>query len=558
VPSVPANADFAALLPWLVFSTLALMLVAPLGILVVQMLRPGSAWGWRAAVGSAFLAWGLVIALRFLIGNEAGTLAIPLQAWTITPDFSFTTMLLIDHFSWPFGAALLTLVLAVLLTAVMRPSPFSGQTWSGSLWLGGLALVAIWAGNPITLLLAWVALDILEGLILHYQVLQSKVREGISAALAARFSGVAVLILAILTTRSQGLSLTFENIPESVNPYLLLAAGLRLGVLPLQMPFLSEPRLRRGVGTVLRLAPAISSLTLLVRTAQVPAPERLLLPLLAFSGLSALYSGIAWLTAEDELAGRAFWILGMAALSVGSAVRGDPAGSLAWGLAMLYAGAQLFLYSERFRWLDRLMFLGVIGCSGLPFTPSWAGTRLLVSGSGPGAIPLILIDVMLFFGHVLLILGYVRHFWRAVPPQQGFDPWSRLVYPAGLLFLPASHWIFFFWGEIPAWQTAPLAMWWTPFAATGLVGVAWYLNRGDPLLLPQETGFRGGLSWGASFWGRVLSLDWLYRALFFLYRQVGRALSSMARLLEGDGGLLWALLLLLFLFSLSFAITGGV
>ena len=554
---LPAGDLAAALVPWLVFMVLAIMLLVPLVIVIQQSIKPGTRWIWPLAVGGAALAWLLVVVIIILLENGPGSLNIPLQSWDITPDFPFTTMLLVDHISWAFSAAIATLVLAVLLTAVMRPTPQGWQAWGGSLSLGGLALIAIWAGNPLTLLLAWGAIDILESLVLLMQVRQNNLREGISAALAARFAGVAVLIVVILVARSRGILLTFENIPDFINPYLLVAAGLRLGVLPIQLPFLSEPPMRRGVGTVLRMVPGIAALPLLVRTAQTPAPVNLELPLLALSGLAALYSAIAWLTAEDELSGRAYWILGMAALSVGAALRGDPPASLAWGLAMVYAGAQLFLFSARFRWIERLMFLGVVGMSAIPFTPSWAGARLLASGTGPTAILLILINALYFVGHVLLMLGYIRHFRRPLAPQEGFDPWTRLIYPVGLLLLPVSHWLFFLWGNIPDWRTAPPAMWWVPVAMVGLAVSAWFLNRGDPLLLPQEASFLGGLNWGASFWGRLLGLQWLYGTLFFLYRRIGQFLGSLGRLLEGDGSMLWTLLLLLLLYTLSISAFGG-
>lgn len=550
----------AVLVPWLVFGVLFIMLAIPLALTILNIVKPGSRWIWGMAVGGGAIAWVLVLVIIALFMITEESLVIPLQSWDKTGNFPYATMLLIDRISWPFAAAVTTMVLGVLLTAIMRITPMGWYAWGGSLGLAGLTLVAIWAGNPLTLLLAWAAIDILEALVLHIQVRQSSIREGISAALAARFGGLAVLILVILLARNRGIILTFENIPDFVNPFLLISAGLRVGVLPLQMPFLSEPPLRRGVGTVLRFAPAVSALTLLARTAQTAAPQNLMLPLLALAGLAALYSGIAWLTSEDELSGRAFWILGVASLAVGAAIRGDQPASQAWGLAMLYSGAQLFLYSTRFGWLKPIIILSMIGFSMLPFTPSWAGSRLLISGPLPGAIPLILIGALFFFGHILLLLGYIRHFQRSVPPHEGFELWTRLVYPLGLLLFPVSHWLFFLWDGIPDWRSAPLAMWWIPFATIGLAILAWIFNRNDPLLLPQEANFRGGLNWGASFWGKMLRLEWLYRALFALYRRIGIILSAVGRLLEGDGGILWALLLLLLLYSLSvsaFGVTGG-
>ena len=105
--------------------------------------------------------------------------------------------------------------------------------------------------------------------------------------------------------------------------------------------------MRRGLGTSLRLVPAAASLVLLVRTAYTGVPDPWRPYLLALVGLSALYGAILWFTASDELSGRPFWILGMIAFVVASAVCGVPEASLAWGLACIFSGGLLFLLSAR-------------------------------------------------------------------------------------------------------------------------------------------------------------------------------------------------------------------
>jgi hypothetical protein len=87
-----------------------------------------------------------------------------------------------------------------------------------------------------------------------------------------------------------------------------------------------------------------------------------------------------------------------------------------------------------------------------------------------------------------------------------------------------------------------------------LGGGGWLLARRDPVLLPVETAFRGSLDWSSSAMARVLSLNWAYRSVWLVYRWIGHLLSLLSRILEGDGGLLWALLLLLLLYSLAIAV----
>ena len=48
----------------------------------------------------------------------------------------------------------------------------------------------------------------------------------------------------------------FEIMQPRGSLFFLIAAGLRLGVLPLNLPLLDSPELRRGVGTLARLIPA--------------------------------------------------------------------------------------------------------------------------------------------------------------------------------------------------------------------------------------------------------------------------------------------------------------
>jgi hypothetical protein len=49
---------------------------------------------------------------------------------------------------------------------------------------------------------------------------------------------------------------------------------------------------------------------------------------------------------------------------------------------------------------------------------------------------------------------------------------------------------------------------------------------------------------GQSVWGRVLRLDWLNAALFYLIDWLTGLLRAAAGLLEGEGGLLWTVVVI--------------
>jgi hypothetical protein len=150
-------------------------------------------------------------------------------------------------------------------------------------------------------------------------------------------AGILMLLWGGVLAMTGGTQLTFAGIPSSVSLYLLLASGLRLGVIPLHLPLLQEHRLRRSLGTMVRLVPAAASLVLLSRTAAIGVPERFSSPLLLIAGLTTLYAAAAWVFARDELEGRTFWMLGMAGLAFAAAVRGLPGASFAWGVSLILA-----------------------------------------------------------------------------------------------------------------------------------------------------------------------------------------------------------------------------
>jgi hypothetical protein len=54
---------------------------------------------------------------------------------------------------------------------------------------------------------------------------------------------------------------------------------------------------------------------------------------------------------------------------------------------------------------------------------------------------------------------------------------------------------------------------------------------------------------GSAF-SSVLSFDWLYQIVWFIFGIIQRIVQLLAAFLEGDGGVLWALLLLALLITL--------
>ncbi len=528
----------------LMLAAILVLILMPFAMLASRLARPKFAYHWLMALGAVLAAWILVLLSRGSVQT------IQLAEWQTESLVMEYPILLLDTISWSFSLAVTTLALAVILTAVVRLSQVQWQAWASTLMLAGVGLVAILAGNPLTLMLSWAALDFIEIAIVLIQIKESQVRERAIVAFSARVLGIAILVWAMMVAHSQGAALSFTAIPAQITPFLLMAASLRLGVVPLQATFFVEITQRRGLGTSLRLAPAASSLALLVRAAASGAAPSLQPYLLALVAITAVYSGIAWMTAKDELVGRPFWILGMSSLAVASAVRGQPNACLAWGVATIFAGGFLFLASQRHRNMFPLVTLALVVFSALPFTTAWGGMRLYMFRQNDRNLLLHLAFSLLFFlTHLQMIFGYLRHWLRPTEIFAGTERWIWVIYPLGLMLLPLTA-LYLGWQIRPAGPQT-IVVWLGGGAAffLGVVLLAWRMR--GPRVEPVERTLSESSSWGASIWGQILSLRWFYDLAWRGYIGIGWVLFWFNRTLEREGGILWALLLLIMLYSLS-------
>lgn len=523
------------LIKMFIYLPILILLLGPLVILILRLARPNFVYHWLIAVAGALVAWPVLIVAGFRLPQT-----LTLVTWQIGTVFSSTVNLSLDQFSWPYALGLTTLVLAVILTDVARAGEADWANWAGSLFETALGLLAVMAGNPLTLLLAWTAIDLVELLVLLGEVLPSKVRERIVLAFSVRVLGSVLLIAAGVVAWSDNQTLTFAITSPQPILLMILAAGLRLGVFPLHLPFLQELSLRRGVGTIIRLVPAVTAFVLLGRMAfalEGAGVKVLFAPvLLGLAGLAALFSGASWLIAIDELEGRQTWILGMGSLVIASTIRAQPVASLAWGLATVFSGGLLFLSSLRDRRISWLPLLGLVGLSTLPFTPAWNGSNLFRAPFDPFLL-------LFFIAFVLLMLGYYRHALRPGARLGGVERWVWVIYPVGLALLPATHFAIG-WLIKPTLTEVSLAGWLLgPIGVAFLIaGIIW--GRRD-IRIPQFI---------VDILDYVFSFRWLYFLFGLLFRLVERLVVFLTTILEGAGGVLWIALWILLL--IAFLVTG--
>jgi hypothetical protein len=267
-----------------------------------------------------------------------------------------------------------------LVTDVARPATSrSSNYWYdliAYLLLTGFSILATLSGNILTLLLTWTLLASVELLLRLSKDLESLQSRPIILALSLRFASLFCVIYSGMIAYSAGLPLSFTTVSPQISTILLFAAGISLGVLPTHPPLPQDDPKSAGLTALLRLAPCAPALVLLARVGMVGAPERAESLLLFLAGLALIYGSLGWSGSSTPQTGTPFWVIGLSALALASAIVRQSSASLVWGLATLFAGGVYCLSTARLRGLRLILFLGLASITGLPFTPTWAGANL--------------------------------------------------------------------------------------------------------------------------------------------------------------------------------------
>jgi hypothetical protein len=255
--------------------------------------------------------------------------------------------------------------------------------------------------------------------------------------------------------------------------------------------------------------------------------------LLILTAIAALYAGWMWLRSSDEILGRPFWILGFASLAVAESLRGNPVGSIGWGVALILCGGLLFLFSARRRSILWLPLMGLLALSTLPFSLTGAAWQAGNSISWLFIIPFLP-------AQALLMAGFIRHTLHPGETSlESQEKWVKVIYPAGLLILLAVALLLGIWG----WAGARIiGLWWLAVGVILLAAGFTYLAL--RILVRMPTGNLSGQ------WTQIFRLDRIYsilNALFIFFRRIADIITGS---LEGEGGLLWSFLLLVLILSI--------
>ncbi len=493
------------LLPFLI-----LLLTAP-ALLLQHWLYPGDRRLWLLALA------GSLLALAGILWWQRG---LPMGA-AATSNLLFTDWqprLRLDALGWPQAFALTIALTGSLLTSLSQPVFPAPRRWAGLFALVLLGYLVVSAADLLTLAFLWTLLDLAEAAVLILAGQHPRYNEKAVISLSARLFSVGLLLWSNLLQSNR----------FSADLWLLLAAALRLGVLPFHLPLENSATQRQDVGAMLRIVAALSGFVIFRQVNfQAPAPF-ILIALL----LTAFYSALRWLQANDVLDGRPYWVISLAAQAGALSLLGNKTGVTALSL-MLTLGTMLFsLYALRkLRYSRLLLAISGLAFSSLPWTLTAAIWQF------PSSPPAYFWALSLP-AYALLLIGYTRHLLR--PSILSLDhqpPPIRRLYlgGTGLLALTALGLGFFGW---PGAGTTGQLIASLPVASLSLGG-GWVIWRWRLLARLGKARFSARRSAG-----RIFPLLWR------LYRAPGRQVNHLVtRYIEAPGGLLWVWLMALLIFT---------
>jgi len=524
MPRTPRNRHEEHGLPILLLSTLVLAGLA------AWFLR-GRAARTQWAVSAAFAAACWLFGMALMLSVPA---VLRFSVWQPENLFQSPLLLNLDRTSWAYLYALVTVLLSMIFTAAARPAAAPAGVRSFWFFYTSLAVVAILAANLLTLALAWALMDLMT---LVFHVRMADTPQDVQRALTRAGVDMAGVLLLLAGASMNHLAggdtlITTPFLSTAGALLVVLAALLRLGLMPLHFGVSSYEPFRRGLGTLLRLFPPAVSLALLTRLFEVGLPAGSEIWLLVAGIAGTLVGGLRWVLEADAIRSRPFFVMAISSLAVLAGLSpAGPDGARAAGVSLLLMGAA-FSLAELHTPAHRVWpLLAAVMLLGLPWTPGGIVAASIGEGLlAGGHLPAIVAGTL---GMAALGLGALHVFYEQETPWPTSESLSRVMYSLGLaipLLVGIGMGIWF--------RTLPALPGLIVFAAAiVLAGLGFLVLRRLPASQAQR--------WQAV--AGKLDPQPVYRVLWTPARRFARLVRTTGAIFEGEGGLLWMFVVVLFL-----------
>jgi formate hydrogenlyase subunit 3/multisubunit Na+/H+ antiporter MnhD subunit len=468
-------------------------------------------------------------------------------AWQPVSVFTVPLSFRVDQAAWLIALGFMLILTATAFTWRAYPGRQRPAPRALSLLLIAAAIAGVFASNLLTLAIAWGVLDLI---FVSALLLRSGPEVGRRAALAIVFnvSSTVCVWIAALLIENQANSLYWHlfNAQEGPRLWLTAAAVLRIGLYPFHQWLPVELSREPDRSVLLFTVPSAAGLALWTRMTLAHAlpSESIVLPLSIFSALVG--AGLAW-RAPQPRAGLPYVALGLSGLVVlGAPTHAQPGVMIAATLNWMFMLTSLFISRDLIRqkpYWSAGVFVAILSLAGLPGTLGFAmlqplyahlvGNKqwLLLAACALAEAGFIATTVRLLlkYSEESLPQGWHRQASWGLAIAIGAVPLILLVFlPEAIPGLPAV-------GDMLSNLSliGLIAM----LASIGLgVYGAWRAQTAASRSKPTSTS-------RTITWQAVLRLEWLNNVLFYSIDVLTGVLRAVARVIEGEGGLLWTLAL---------------
>jgi hypothetical protein len=513
----------------------------------------GSSRSFRITGATALTTAFLGTVVTLLLGLRLPDVVM-LSRWQTESYFQDSLRLMADGRSWLLACALLLGLLSACLADLSGRTEQSVRRRVGSLLVIACAMVAIFADNLMTLAMAWVALD----LVVYCSLAFGRDENRGAVEFTVRLLGIGFVLAAAVVGGEAGVPtvLSGSKLPAQSVLFLLLAVLFRLGLYPIHAG-------TRRVGdssqveieTLTRLASLAVGVDLLAALASQPQ----LLAVRGWLTLPALVAGLVggwrWYYSSAPREQLTYMIMAQGGVILLTFFWGGQwalAGVIAQGLSVLLSAPVLLLYrgnltSGRSGTFNPLLAALILGS--FPVTVGFLGALTLYSGLIQAGIWVLVLPVVIVIEALLIAGGFrIALLPGQGPPMQA--PFANLGYQLGL--------------TIPV--VAGILVGLAPDKLGALSGVAGISGWSGMLTPGGFTSFGSvvlAAGIGTGLWTfhehlqvrmasiprlaliSTLELRWLHAAVWALYRGLARVMRAAALVLEGQGGVLLALVLVI-------------
>lgn len=496
-----------------------------------------TAYIWMVLVFISFMLWLALMVIPYerfspLIFND----------WFKFGETRISLRFALNPYNWILVLSMFSVNLSFFLTGIARLDIRSDLTrWIFQLVLIAFSFLALISADLWSIVLFWTILDLLE-LSFHRLILNDANDKIYFRRYIIKSLGSILLIWNIASLSSSGLNPLINGIvSSSPNTSIFLAAFIHSGIFPLDSESkksveIKSSDLLKNLFIVLNFFVSFS----LISNLQAPElPFILSFAISIGSYILIIFSSIQWALQKDNNYSLHFLLLYEAGVFIFLYFSGA-AQYITFLLVILTISILwLLFFTHRSKSLVIFPVISTFFVTGLPLSITAFGSRGFV-GNG------ISVGLIVFLSsQILLIYGYIKRAYAQNEKFYELEIWYQVAYLIGLFlpFLSAAAIIFFSKTTMPI----EFQYWWIGLIVVLLAVIGYFFSgklffrKNSEEFMPQTRSI---------IILRFLSFEWLFNSFTFLESKVWGFVNGFSGLMEGEGGIMWALVFLILIFSL--------